>query len=178
MDDIGNWLYIIIIAVVAISSMFGSLKKKKQQQTAQENKPKTLEDIFSEFDRQTDAGETVYDDIPRREIYEPAAPPPPANKNPGQAIPVKEVPPQRVPTFGTTTPKEEQYSFYDSHKSKYQKKHQEATPSFQSYSQSPIEPEEEIPVFSSDDFPEDIAEWRKAFIYNEIFNNKFQKVNE
>ncbi len=39
MDNIGDWLYIVIIAVAGLSSMLSAGKKKKQQQEAQNQKP-------------------------------------------------------------------------------------------------------------------------------------------
>jgi hypothetical protein len=170
MENIGDWLYLVIIAVAVISGLFGSSKKKKRQQTTQQNEPKTLKDIFREFERQTSTDDTVYDDIPRREIPKPEIP---INE-----IPKREMTKQEIPAYSTVNQKSQQFTSYNSQQSKYQKKHQEASPSFQFYNQAPIELEEEKPVFSSDDLPHDINEWRKAFIYNEIFYNKFQKMNE
>jgi len=38
MDNIGDWLYIVFIAIAAISGFFGSGKKKRQQQQQQQQK--------------------------------------------------------------------------------------------------------------------------------------------
>ena len=46
MDEIGNWVYIILMFVVLISSVFKSFTKKKEQQQTQMPVPEVLEDEF------------------------------------------------------------------------------------------------------------------------------------
>ena len=46
MDEIGNWIYIILMFVVLISSVFKSFTKKKEQQQAQIPVPEALEEVF------------------------------------------------------------------------------------------------------------------------------------
>jgi len=46
MDEIGNWIYIILMFVVLISSVFKSFTKKKEQQQAHIPVPEAPEEVF------------------------------------------------------------------------------------------------------------------------------------
>jgi len=46
MDEIGNWIYIILMFVVLISSVFKSFTKKKEQQQTQIPIPEDIEEEF------------------------------------------------------------------------------------------------------------------------------------
>ena len=46
MDEFGNWIYIILMFVVLISSVFKSFTKKKEQQQAQIPVPQEPEEVF------------------------------------------------------------------------------------------------------------------------------------
>jgi len=46
MDEFGNWIYIILMFVVLISSVFKSFTKKKEQQQAQIPVPEEPEEVF------------------------------------------------------------------------------------------------------------------------------------
>ena len=46
MDEFGDWIYIILMVVVAISSLFKSISKKKEQQPTQMPVPKPSEQSY------------------------------------------------------------------------------------------------------------------------------------
>lgn len=46
MDDLGNWVYIILMVVVGISSLFSSINKKKGQKQTQTPSPEIPDDRF------------------------------------------------------------------------------------------------------------------------------------
>lgn len=46
MDELGNWVYIILMVVVAISSLYKSIRKKNEQQQTQSPVPKPAEQSY------------------------------------------------------------------------------------------------------------------------------------
>jgi hypothetical protein len=49
MDQLGDWVYIILMVVVGVSSLFGSINKKKREQQTQMPLPEPAEPSYSEF---------------------------------------------------------------------------------------------------------------------------------
>ena len=49
MDELGNWIYIILMVVVAISSLFSSMNKKRRQQQVEIPEPDVPETPYQEI---------------------------------------------------------------------------------------------------------------------------------
>ena len=49
MDEFGDWIYIILMVVVGISSLFSSINKKKREQQTQMSLPEPLESSDSSY---------------------------------------------------------------------------------------------------------------------------------
>ena len=137
MEEFGDWIYIIIIIIAAVSSLIGSIRKKTQQ-AAQQNLPR-------EIVTNDGSPEDFWDDyIPRAET------------KPVSAIPQK--PPVRP--SGSSIDK------------KYFDLFQEREVAFGMETSKTFEVVESQGLITTDDLPADIDEWRKAFVYNEIFSRK------
>ena len=132
-ENIGDWLYLIVLVIAGISSAFGSGRKKRQQQT-RSSQPNA------------DSRPT------EREIWQPT---PPTETNTAAYKPVYETIAQSI-----------------RHDTRKDIKTVEATikPAFIPQKNF----DEDHFVFSANDLPKDTDEWRKAFIYNEIFKRKYQ----
>ena len=120
MENIGDWLYIIILIIAGISSLISSISKKKQA-TVQQPPREIITEGDSDYDYQ----------------FQPEA------------------------TFHTERPNK-----------KYISKQQEK-PFATTKAEPPITEVEEVPSITLEDLPSDTNEWRKAFIYNEIFERKY-----
>lgn len=117
MENIGDWLYMVIIIIAAISSFIGSIKKNKQ--TAEKRQSREI--IVAEDWKKTQTTHAGYE---------------PSDKN-----------------------KEKDYHTFK----------KENTNS----SLSTEDRNEENATISLEDMPANTDEWRKAFIYNEIFKRKY-----
>ncbi|MDR0836327.1 MAG: hypothetical protein LBN11_07115 [Tannerella sp.] len=146
MEDLGNYFYWIILAIVALGSLFGKSKKPKQHQQ-QDNKPtasvpQDWEDVFGELfgtnkpkPQPVLTVETPFTPKPKKQTsklaYKPAAPS------------IEEL----TANEGVRSIDEEKIVVTDI--------------------------EEDTGGFSLDDVPNDAKEWRTVFVYNEIFNRKY-----
>lgn len=137
-EELGDWIYILIIVIAGVGGLISSMRKKAQQ-TAELNKPR---EIIAES---SDEKDFWGDYIPQSEKKQ-------ASKTKPKMSATSSLKPN--PSF----------NFY-----------QEGQPSL-----TPEEAEdalfsdtsEEGATFTIDDIPTDAAEWRKVFIYNEIFSRK------
>lgn len=141
MENIGDWLYIIIIAIAGISSFISSARKKSQQ----------AEEQRQAQSRKAAENESI-----------------PTVQSPPSSSVVQPQPVYRQKTHQPSL-KHTKYSF---------DKHLEGESSIAKYYTEPmtvgIESEDEkYASVTLDDLPADTNEWRKAFVYNEIFNRKY-----
>ena len=150
MENIGDWLYIIIIIIAGISSIFSSIRKKSRQASTQT--------------QQTEPREIIKDDTFDDDFW--------GDKSTNQQFPEKEPvsvfqqqPKARL--SNQTLPKQNEYSFY--------KKNNEFQPSVTTnYINSTFaDNDEDYSSITLEDLPSNTEEWRKAFIHNEIFNRKY-----
>ena len=152
MENIGDWLYIVIIIIAAISSIFSSVRKKAKQvssqQTQQTHRP-----------QHTQQREIIDDDVFEDDYWgkkqtfdlEPA--------------PVVIPKPSAMP-LQHSTPKQSASTFIKS---------QEGQRLIIKDNMDSIfaENEAEQASFTLEDLPSDAEEWRKVLLYNEIYNRKY-----
>lgn len=132
MENIGDWLYIVILVIAGISSLLSSIRKKSQQAAEQE---------------QTQSHEITTNND-EEEINHRVVQPQPYTKTSHQPLSAQK-----------------KYAF---------DKYQEGQSSMTQYNMDsePMYIEEEHASITLEDLPSNTEEWRKAFIYNEIFNRK------
>ena len=132
----------ILIIVIAGISSLISSARKKAREAAELNKPR---EVIVKSDREDD----FWGSLMQQTEVKPA---------------VSGNQPKR-PSKKTFLPVDKQtQTFLD--------RYQEGQPAIQLTETGQIEPLEEPALFAVDDIPENTGEWRKAFIYNEIFARK------
>ncbi len=146
MEDFGDWLYLIIIIIAGVSSVISSARKKARQTAEQKQSRKE-----------------VTNSSPEEDFWNEEASP--------QQLPQKE------PVI-TIKPKQQSSPSYQSIAT--QKKHyfdiqQEGRPSLTQEDTEfmSAETDQEGVSITLEELPSNIDEWRKAFVYNEIFNRKY-----
>ena len=157
MEEFGDWIYILVIVIAAVSSIISSMRKKAQQ-AAELNKPREVivnsgekDDYWGDLSKKT---ETEPDDF-WGELTGNTAKKPAVKSQPKPKQPVKK---SYTPIGKPIT------SFLDSYL--------EGQTAITTNEIATIEAIEEHVAFSVKDLPDDTDEWRKAFIYNEIFARK------
>jgi len=138
MENIGDWLYVVILIIAGVSSLFGSLVKKKNP--AEQQRP--VRDIFEEI-LIPQPVETEVETVPKRP----------------KAVSSKRFKSSKSPVF----PEYQSLETGEAYSSIMPKVSEK----------TPVAVEEEYQVFTAEDLPSDVDEWRKALIYNEIFNRKY-----
>ncbi len=134
MENIGDWLYIVILVIAGISSLFSSARKKSQQAAEQKQTPP----------HEITTGNS------EEEVDIPAIKPQPYIKNSYQS-PLAQ----------------KKFSFDKDRKG------QPSTTQHDTDSMPMQAEEEKYASVTLEDLPSNTEEWRKAFIYNEIFNCKY-----
>ena len=137
MEEIGDWLYIIVIIIAGIASFISSMRKKTQQ-TSVQNSPREIS---------MDAEEDDFwnEHMPQREVK---------------------------PVFAVQ-PISRSFQTVDQQYKKYVNVFQEGQPVQPSEEPLLVDTVEEYPVITISDLPSDTDDWRKAFVYKEIFNRKY-----
>ena len=149
MENIGDWLYVLVLIIAGISSIINSIHKKSRQ--------------ASEQSRQTQPREIVTDDTFDDDFWgEITNQLPVPESQPSRAVQPKL---QTQPIFQPAT-KQSKYRF---------DKTQEGQRSISSINTDCAfaDNEEEHASITLEDLPSNTEEWRKAFIHNEIFNRKY-----
>ena len=147
MENIGDWLYVIIIAIAGIGSIISSVRKKAQQAQQQESQQTKPREIITEdtFDDDFWGNETTKQYVPEN----------------------KPIPTVQSQFYSLqSTPERTDYQY---------NKKQEGAQSFTHNHLETVfaDNEEEKSLITLEDLPADIDDWRKAFIHNEIFNRKY-----
>ena len=143
MEEFGDWIYILVIVIAGVSSLISSMRKKTRE-AAELNKPR---EVIVKNDREDDFwGSLTQQTTARR--------PATSGNQP------------KRPSKRTFLPVDKQsQTFLDMY--------QEGQSAIQSTMETEVaETFENQALFAVDDIPENIGEWRKAFIYNEIFARK------
>ena len=144
MENIGDWLYMVIIIIAAISSFIGSINKKNKQTTGKRQPREIVTEDWENKESRNKHTETQHSVSHQ--------------KTSGAYHQQKQQ---------TTSPG---YGLFNKSKEKdYSTFKKETTDS----SLNMEDPDEEKTAVSLDDMPENTNEWRKAFIYNEVFKRKY-----
>jgi Ser-tRNA(Ala) deacylase AlaX len=144
MEELGNWFYIIILIIAALSSLLSS-KRKKVQQMAEQHKPGEIINTQSKED-------DFWDDHSTKRVVEELP-----------VVPVKRK--QTIQTSFSTSERQKKPPF---------NMYQEGTLSHTWDDQELMETIEEYGLVSIDELHDNTDEWRKAFVYNEIYNRKYE----
>ena len=148
MESIGDWLYVLILIIAGISSIFSSIRKKARQTSTQTQQ--------TGQSQQTPAPprEIIKGDIFDDDFW-------------GEKLPEKPAPVVKP------QPKRKSYQTI-AEQSNYFNQTDEGQSSIKTNT-SPIfaDNEEEYASITLDDIPSEAEEWRKVFVYNEIFNRKY-----
>jgi len=143
MEEFGDWIYILLIIIVGVSSLIGSVRKKARQM-ADTNQPREINTENSDEDNFW--GDFI----------------PPAEKKPVPISNRKKDTPRSYTSLG------KQYkSFLDS-----RLEGQTAIAVNPLDESEALNAVEENVSISVEDIPKEAGEWRKVFIYNEIFSRK------
>jgi len=156
MENIGDWLYVIIIIIAAISSIFSAIRKKSQQsstQTQQTGQPQQAQQQQAQPHREIIRGDVFDDDFWGDKT----------KKLPEKPVPVVKPQPKTKQTY-QTFPKQDEYGSYQIEGQSSLTK--ENNPVF-------ADNEEEYTSITFEDLPSETEEWRKALVYNEILNRKY-----
>ena len=132
----------ILIIVIAGISSLISSTRKKAREAAELNKPR---EVIVKSDREDD----FWGSLTQQTEVKPA---------------VSENQPKRSSKRPFLPVEKQTQTFLDMY--------QEGQPAIQSTETAIAEPIENQSLFTVDDMPENIGEWRKAFVYNEIFARK------
>jgi len=143
MEEFGEWIYILFIIIAVISSVISSMRKKAQQ-AAEKNRPR---EIIT-----TSNSEDDFWDVP----------------TPQQEIPPKpmiRVKPKREVQFAHSSFEKQNKPYFDIH--------QEGVSALNWENPETVATiDEEYETVTVDELQNNPDEWRKAFIYNEIFNRR------
>jgi hypothetical protein len=140
MEEFGDWIYLIVIIIVGITSLISSTRKKARQ-LAEQNQPREI------ITDQSGEGDLW------RELTQQA------EKKPEVKIqPKRQAQPLKPPTKDYHTP--------------FLNIYQEGQSSIEATEIQSAVDDEEYATLTVDDLPDNTDEWRKAFIYNEIFSRK------
>ena len=142
MENIGDWLYLVIIIIAAISSIIGSINKKSKQAAG---KPQPREIIAEDWegrdfrnDHRPETRQPVFRE--KQPVFSP-----------------------HLQAQQTTNPRSGRIS---------KKTGKDVSTYTQEMSDTLLNTEEDHVAISLGDMPQNTDEWRKAFLYNEIFKRK------
>jgi hypothetical protein len=148
MENIGDWLYMVILIIVAFSSFIGSINKKSKQ-AAEKQPPR---EIVAEDWEGTEGDPWL------------------GNVEPPKPV-LPEIQPVSRPQLQT------QQMTVPAHRPVADRKkatiEHRAAFKPESFTASFLNTEEEKPTVSLEDMPTHTDEWRKAFIYHEVFQRKY-----
>jgi hypothetical protein len=157
MENIGDWLYVLILVIAGISSIFSSIRKKSQQATTQNQQnrqPQQARQQQAQPHREIIKEDVFDDDFWGDQTKKVPEMPAPVAKPQPKAKQTSKVPPTQV-----------NYDFYKINEGQ----------SIFTKGNSPIfaDNEEENALITLEDLPSETEEWRKALVYNEILNRKY-----
>ena len=150
MEEFGDWIYILIIAIAGIFSLIGSTRKKARQmaEANQQQQPQQPREIVTD----NSGGGGFWDDfIPK------------AEEKPVMAGKKKR---DASPSYSSSGKQNKPFlnRFQEGHPALIMETMEESSPISAA--------EEEYASITIDDIPKEANEWRTVFIYNEIFSRK------
>ena len=160
MENIGDWLYVVILIIAGISSIISSARKKaKQVSTKTQHTGQTQQ---SRQTQQVPPREIVKGDIFDDDFW---------GDKTNQQLPKKKPVPSIQPQPKTRQsykglPKQGEYNFNSVNEGQSSITKNQANTTF-------ADNEEEYASITLEDLPSETEEWRKVFIHNEIFNRKY-----
>ena len=161
MENIGDWLYVVIIIIAAVSSIFSSIRKKSKQVSTQSQQ--TGQSQQSGHTQQTHPREIFRGDVFDDDFW--------GDNTSTQQVPEKKPVPvvqqiSKAKQSYQSSPKQSDFSF---------NKILEGQSAISKNKMDSIfaDNEEEYASISLEDLPSETEEWRKALVYNEIFNRKY-----
>jgi hypothetical protein len=149
MEDIGDYIYYIFIAIAVIASLFGKSKKKTvpRNPNPTETAPSDWGEVFGElFGTEKPQPQPQPQPVLRSATPPVAKPKTVTKKNAYKPIS------QLIDEIVTTS---------------------EGMRAIKSAETETLDMEKDTAGFSLDDIPNEAGEWRKVFVYNEIFNRKY-----
>ena len=156
MEEFGDWIYILFIIIAAISSVISSMRKKAQQ-TAEKNRPR---EVITTSDSEDDFWDVL---TPKTEM---------SPKPVMEAKPVTEA----KPIFRVNKPRRDvqpaRSSFEKQNKPYFDANQEGVSALMWENAESNVEIGEEYDAITIGELQNNPDEWRKAFIYNEIFNRR------
>ena len=152
MENIGDWIYVIILIIAGISSILSAFRKKSQEistQTQQDRQPQQAQQQQAQPPREIIKGDVFDDDF--------------------WGDQTKKLPEKPVPSV-KTQPKAKQTSQVD-YRIFQINEGQSSLPK----EDNPIFADNQVEsaLITLEDLPSETEEWRKALIYNEILNRKY-----
>lgn len=153
MDNLGDWLYIILIAVVGLSSLLSSGRKKKREKQTLDIPPQDREEIDYEQDsaqEDKDFWDTFWE----------------TPKTKQQPAPLLPIPPKKATIKTTIKEKVSSPSPFLTGESEIEQAIRKQKP-------SAIQLEEEIPALVDIEDLHNMEALRKAVVYTEILNRKY-----
>lgn len=163
MEEYGDWLYLIIIIIAGISSLIGATNKKNKEAAERKKSREIITEKEDDWENKESYDDAWYDDTRHddREIPQSVLPERQPTYVERQAIVTPDIHTPHIPSNNS--------QFYETQKKDYSmfKKEIEHTPPFALYAE-----DDNIPI-TLEDLPENTDEWRKAFVYNEIFKHKY-----
>ena len=156
MENIGDWLYIVILVIAGLSSIISAISKKAKQGQGSQQQPQQREVIMDDtFDDDFWGSGTPMKTFP-------------------EIGPVLEVKPIQTVSPVTTFQQKIKASASIKKSGQFYNSIQEGNPSVVHSSGSIMaDVEQENALITLEDLPSNIDEWRKAFVNNEIFNRKY-----
>jgi hypothetical protein len=159
MEEYGDWLYLIIIIIAGISSLIGTINKKSKE-AAERQRPREI--ITEETEKWNDweYGDAQYDDT---EIPQPTFAEKPPIYSGRKAVVAPDLHARQNVSSLYGQPRKTQDNDY----SIFKKEIECAAPFV-------LDAEEDDHTsITVEDLPANTDGWRKAFVYNEIFNRKY-----
>ena len=159
MENIGDWLYVVILIIAAISSIFSSVRKKAKQASTETRQSGQQGQTPQTQQREIFKGDVFDDDYWGESSANQQLPE-------VKVAPVVQQSPRKPMQPSGTTPK---YSDYN-----YNKLFEgQSGIANKNFDFTFADNEEEHASITLEDLPSESEEWRKALVYNEIINRKY-----
>lgn len=157
MEGFGDWLYVIIIIIAGISSLIGLINKKNKQAAERERSREISTEEWEEWEEweEREDKDTRYNDTPQT-VRQPVSS--------GRQATFSQ---RRAAASPDSRKRQGAYVNYNSFDGK-----QKNYPGVGNETDPPYTEDDILPI-TVENLPADTDEWRKAFVYNEIFKRKY-----
>ena len=161
MEEFGDWIYIIVIVVAGITSLIGSSRKKARSISEQNRQNQQPHSVDADTGDEGDFWGTLASEASEASQASGASGASPASETSHGNITVP-------PTFRAKPSYTSIHNYYTPVSDLLR----EGQSGVQSTELPSMDAIEEYAVLTVDDLPDNADEWRKAFLYNEIFSRK------